>query len=98
MKETAAVLALAALIAASHGAEKIDFRKEVKPVLEVHCVSCHGTEKPKGDLNLTTREAAIKGGDDGTSLVPGKPTESPLYTTTVLPADHDDAMPPRVRA
>jgi formylglycine-generating enzyme required for sulfatase activity/mono/diheme cytochrome c family protein len=98
MKETAAVLALAAFCSVTqwaHGAEKIDFRKEVKPVLEVHCLSCHGTEKPKGALNLTTREASIKGGDDGTSLVPGKPTESPLYTTTVLPADHDDAMPPK---
>jgi mono/diheme cytochrome c family protein len=95
MKETAAVLALAAFCGVTQAAEKIDFRKDIKPVLEVHCVSCHGTEKPKGELNLTTRESAIKGGDDGASLVPGKSTESPLYTTTVLPADHDDAMPPK---
>ena len=89
------MLALAGFFCASQAAEKIDFRKEIKPVLEVHCVSCHGTEKPKGDLNLTTRESAIKGGDDGAALAPGKPTESPLYKTTVLPADHDDAMPPK---
>lgn len=96
MKEFAALAAMtAALWSGAHAADKIDFRKDIKPTLEVHCLSCHGAEKPKGDLRLDTRENAIKGGDDGTSLVPGKPSESPLYTTTILPADHDDAMPPK---
>ncbi|HEX7862657.1 MAG TPA: SUMF1/EgtB/PvdO family nonheme iron enzyme [Verrucomicrobiae bacterium] len=95
MKRTAAVLAIASLVGSARAADKIDFRKEVKPVLEMHCLSCHGTEKPKGALRLTTKENAVKGGDDGTSLVPGKPNESPLYTTTILPADHEDAMPPK---
>ncbi|MGZ8898846.1 MAG: SUMF1/EgtB/PvdO family nonheme iron enzyme [Limisphaerales bacterium] len=95
MKQTAAVLAVGALLGVTQAAEKIDFRKDLKPILEVHCLSCHGAEKPKGALRLDTRENAIKGGDDGTSLVPGKPTESTLYTTTVLAADHDDAMPPK---
>jgi formylglycine-generating enzyme required for sulfatase activity/mono/diheme cytochrome c family protein len=95
MKETAAVVAFAALFGTAQAAEKIDFRKEVKPTLEVHCLSCHGAEKPKGALRLDTKANAIKGGDDGTSLVPGKPADSPLYTTTVLAADHDDAMPPK---
>lgn len=76
-------------------AADVDFAKEVKPILEQSCIKCHGTEKPKGRLNLTTRADALKGGDDGTSLVPGKPAESPLYTTTILPADHDDVMPPQ---
>ena len=95
MKETAVVLAVAALWSATHAADKIDFRRDVKPTLEVHCLSCHGAEKPKGALRLDTRENALKGGDDGPSLVPGKPAESQLYTTTILPADHDDAMPPK---
>jgi formylglycine-generating enzyme required for sulfatase activity/mono/diheme cytochrome c family protein len=99
MKEIVAVMACALVLRAGVGeaqaAEKVDFRKDVKPVLEVHCLSCHGEEKPKGALKLTTRAEAIKGGDDGTSLVPGKASESTLYTTTILPADHDDAMPPK---
>ena len=85
----------AALFSATHGAEKIDFRKDIQPTLEVHCLSCHGGEKPKGGLRLDTRANAVNGGDDGAALVPGKPAESPLYTTTILPADHDDAMPPK---
>lgn len=76
-------------------ADPVDFRKEIKPILEVHCLGCHGPEKPKGSLRLDTRAGAIKGGDEGPALVPGKASESPLYTTTILAADHDDAMPPK---
>ena len=84
-------LAVPTLVAA---ADKIDFALDVKPLLEANCLSCHGPEKPKGDLRLVTRADAIKGGDDGTALVPGDSKKSPLYTSTVLPADHDDLMPP----
>ncbi|MBM3837910.1 MAG: hypothetical protein FJ398_08085 [Verrucomicrobia bacterium] len=74
--------------------EKVDFTQHIKPILETSCLSCHGPEKPKGRLRLDTRSGAIKGGDNGTSLVPGKPDESPLYKLTILPADDDALMPP----
>lgn len=70
------------------------FERVVRPLLESSCTHCHGGDKPDGGLDLTTLEAALKGGDSGTALVPGKPEDSPLYTTTVLPPDHDDIMPP----
>src|SRR5688572_7195414 len=79
----------------ARAAEKVDFMLEVKPILEATCVSCHGPEKPKGELRLDSRAGAIKGGDSGTALTPGKPQESKLYTSTVLPPDHDDIMPPK---
>lgn len=82
-------------MAGARAAEEIDFRKDIKPILEVHCLSCHGTERPKGDLNMTTRADTIKGGGQGTSLVPAKPSESRVYTSTILPADDIDAMPPK---
>jgi len=87
-----AALALSGL-AAAHvaGAQTVDFRKEIKPILETYCLSCHGAEKPKGGLSLTTKAKAL----DGESLIPGKPDESSLYTSTILPADHDDVMPPK---
>jgi formylglycine-generating enzyme required for sulfatase activity len=75
-------------------ADTVDFNKQIKPLLESACLSCHGPEKPKGKLSLVTRAGALKGGDDGPALVPGKPTESLLYTSTVRPVDHDDLMPP----
>ncbi len=86
-------LALASV--ASHAADPVDFKRQVRPILEVYCLKCHGAEKPKGDLRLVTRTDAIKGGDSGPALVPGDPAKSPLYTTTALPEDHDDIMPPK---
>ncbi len=76
-------------------AAKMDFALDVKPLLESTCLSCHGSEKPKGDLDLSTRATALKGGENGAALVPGKPAESRLYTSTILPAGHDDIMPPK---
>jgi formylglycine-generating enzyme required for sulfatase activity/mono/diheme cytochrome c family protein len=76
-------------------AAEIDFTTHVKPVLEANCLSCHGPEKPKGNLKLMTRADALKGGDNGTVLTPGNPDKSKLFTSTILPADHDDVMPPK---
>ena len=85
----------AAATAAEKAAGKIDFATEIKPLLESACLSCHGEEHPKGELRLMTRALALKGGEKGSTLVPGKPAESKLYTTTLLPAGHDDLMPPK---
>ena len=94
MKALKVAVALCAGSAAAHGAE-VEFSRDIKPILQVHCLSCHGAEKPKGGLSLTTRAKAIEGGDQGPALVPGKATESSLYTTTILPPDDDMAMPPK---
>ena len=92
-----AVLSTALLIGrvAVTAADPVDFKRQVRPILEVYCLKCHGDEKPKGGLNLVTLAGALKGGEDGPSLVPGDPAKSPLYTTTTLPPDHDDVMPPK---
>ena len=93
---SASALALGVSSAPSLAAAKIDFTLDIKPILESACVSCHDPEKTKGDLRLDTRAGALKGGKDkGAGLVPGKPTESPIFASTVLPAGHDDIMPPK---
>jgi formylglycine-generating enzyme required for sulfatase activity len=96
MKRSFVILAGAlASIASPWAADQIDFVKDIKPILEVQCLSCHGGEKPKGGLRLDTRANAIKGGDDGTALLPGKASDSPLYASTIVPPDNDKAMPPK---
>ncbi|PYJ96962.1 MAG: hypothetical protein DME23_17955 [Verrucomicrobia bacterium] len=91
---TASVL-LVQVVATLQAAEKINFEQQIKPILEFDCVRCHGPEKPKGNLRLDTRAGALKGGDDGTALVPAEPDRSPLYTSTILPVDDDKHMPPK---
>src|ERR1043165_690513 len=94
MKIILASIAAASFLGA-RAADQIDFARDIKPILEVQCLSCHGAEKPKGGLRLDTRANAIKGGDDGTALIPTKAQDSPLYKSTILRADNDKAMPPK---
>lgn len=72
----------------------VDFA-QVQAVLESKCLECHNPNKVKGKLLMDTAEALLKGGDSGPSIVAGKPDESELIKRLVLPADHDDIMPPK---
>ncbi len=47
-------------------------------LLEAHCVKCHGGEKTKAGLDLTTREALLRGGESGPTFSPEQPAESSL--------------------
>src|SRR5262245_1999480 len=57
---------------------QISFEKDVQPILEKNCVSCHG-ETMQGRLDLRTRDTALKGGARGSDIVPGDATASRLY-------------------
>jgi hypothetical protein len=74
-------------------ADKVDFTKQIQPLLQEHCVKCHGPEKQKGKLRLDSKEAAFKGGSKGAVLKAGKADDSDLYKRIILPKDHDDRMP-----
>ena len=52
MNRFVAVTLGAAIAASLSAADKVDFRREVRPILEGYCLKCHGAEKPKGDLSL----------------------------------------------
>ena len=54
------------------------FEKEVAPILEARCVKCHGGEKVRGGLRLTTREHVLKGGTNGPVFSPEKPNDSKI--------------------
>ena len=90
--------------------DKIDFGKQIYPLLKEKCLSCHAapykdaksgrTKKPKAGLRLDTVElikAGYENDDDQKvfAVVAGKPEKSTLYTSSALPADHDDIMPPK---
>jgi mono/diheme cytochrome c family protein len=69
-----------------------DYMREVKPILQRACVSCHGPEKPRGGLRLDTAAAILRGGEAGPAVVPGNPDESPLLEA-VLGVGTTDRMP-----
>ena len=70
---------------------EIDFVRDVKPVLEHNCVSCHREGNVKGNVRLDTKAEAFKGDD---VIVVGNPEDSSLYWTTTLPLDDELFMPP----
>jgi mono/diheme cytochrome c family protein len=54
------------------------FEKNVRPVLVEHCQKCHGPMKQQGGLRLDSRQAILKGNDDGPVLKAGDPANSRL--------------------
>ncbi|MFM8892835.1 MAG: PSD1 and planctomycete cytochrome C domain-containing protein [Planctomycetia bacterium] len=71
-----------------------DFVRDVRPILERRCLSCHSGEQPKGGLRLDVKAAAFAGGDGhGPAILPGNPDESPLIRL-VRGDDPDERMPP----
>ena len=75
-----------------HGRADTEFEVRIRPLLAEHCHRCHGPKKQQGGLRLDTRDGAMKGGDNGPVIVPGKPSESRLLA--VLQPDAEPRMPP----
>ena len=91
------ILTLLPLLAVSRVACGADaaalWAEKVQPLFDVNCVKCHGPLKQKSGLELDTLAAALKGGEDGPVIVPGKPDESALFEH--LDAKGDPHMPPK---
>ena len=65
----------------------------VQPLLDQHCVKCHGPLEKKSGLELDTFEAVLKGDEIGPVVKPGNPDESPLFNA--LAPGADPHMPPK---
>src|SRR4051812_31849046 len=74
-------------------AAQVDYLKEVKPLLQERCYTCHGALKQRESLRLDTVEAMLKGGKDGPVVQRGKPDQS-LLIQRVTAAKLEDRMPP----
>src|SRR3954447_13275249 len=64
---------------AAPAADPVSFSKNVKPLFESRCLKCHGAAVQLSRLDLRTRESALKGGDKGVAIIPGKAENSRLY-------------------
>ena len=85
------------LAAQSDTAQKIDFQRDIQPILQKRCVACHGPSTQSSGLRLDRREDALRGGYSGKVIRPGDSASSRLYQliTTGITADGKRiAMPP----
>ena len=54
------------------------FERRIRPVLAENCFSCHGPKKQQAGLRLDSRDAILKGTDEGAVVIPGSPEKSAL--------------------
>ncbi len=59
-------------------APKVDFNRDIRPILRASCVQCHGAERHEGGLRLDLRSEAFKGGLSGVALVPHNSAQGAL--------------------
>ncbi|MCS7168529.1 MAG: c-type cytochrome domain-containing protein [Gemmatales bacterium] len=58
--------------------EPISFEKDIYPILEDKCLSCHAGPVKSGGYDMSTYEGLIKGGKRGPAVQPGRPNDSLL--------------------
>jgi ankyrin repeat protein/cytochrome c553 len=91
MRVTLALLALSAPVVAAEN--KVDFEKQIQPLLSQQCYSCHGPDVQQSGLRLDKRQNAMRGGDYGPVIIPGKSSASKLIRR-VVDGDGGLRMPP----
>jgi len=65
-------------VAAEPAKESVSFDEHVLPVLEKACIRCHGDKQLKGELDLRSPQAMLRGGNGGPAIKPNDADESPL--------------------
>ena len=80
--------------------ENVSFEKDILPLFERSCTKCHGPEKQKGKLRLDSREAVLRGAEDGKKVVkPGNSAKSQIVLNVAHATDDEDEwMPPEGKA
>lgn len=98
-----AVIAICVIVAATANAVRADsdgdndfFEKRIRPILVDRCEGCHsaGTGKTSGGLALDSKAGWMKGGESGSTVVPGEP-ENSLIIRAVNYSSDGPQMPPK---
>jgi formylglycine-generating enzyme required for sulfatase activity len=104
MRKTLGVLGVLVLAGCVAGAAekqpgKVDFVKQIQPILEYNCVGCHREERAKengGGFQIDVMKTAFKGSKrEGAGITPGQPDDSTVYVFMTLPKDDELLMPPK---
>jgi hypothetical protein len=68
---------------------RVDFNRDVRPILSNTCFKCHGPGTQKAGVRLDSRDAALK----SEAILPGK-AEASAIIERILADDESEVMPP----
>ena len=70
-----------------------DFSRDIAPILQSKCLTCHSAEKAKGGYRVHTFAAVLRPGKSKEpAVVPNEPDQSELFKRLIT-RDEDDRMP-----
>jgi len=75
------------------GQKRDDYAQVIAPILEAHCVECHGAKKVKGKLRMDSLDALKKGGSEGAAFVAGDLKKSLMHVRVTLDPSDEEFMP-----
>ena len=75
-----------------HASGKVDFRRDVEPILKQFCIECHGSSQQMHGFRLDRRRDAMRGGMT-IDIIPGSSESSRLYLK-LLSNKYGPQMPP----
>ncbi len=90
------LLAICLAAAPTSAAEKkLDFNRDIRPILSENCFQCHGFDEKarQAELRLDQSESAYADHDSGKPIVPGHPEQSELWRR-ITSDDESEQMPP----
>ena len=78
------------------GAQEPSYQRDVRPILDKHCTTCHQPASKQSDLDLTTYLRFEAGGKRGSAFVPGSPEDSLViqFITAALKPSMPLGQPP----
>ena len=74
-------------------ARPLSFARDVAPIFDRWCVTCHGGSEAHAGLWVDSLGGVMRGGDDGPVVIPGNPEDSLLLAK--IEHRHRPTMPPR---
>ncbi|MGV3659900.1 MAG: PSD1 and planctomycete cytochrome C domain-containing protein [Prosthecobacter sp.] len=89
------IAAFACVTVSASAATKLDFNRDIRPILSDNCFACHGfdAKKRKADLRLDVPEGAFMAIDGAFPVKPGSPEMSTIIQR-MISTDEDEQMPP----